>query len=70
MTGESEDCLVLELEDERLQREYEEEKKKRKERQRIFDDIGVVATMLAITLLAVLVVIIKFLIVHTKVFLF
>lgn len=67
MTPDNEDSIFLELEDERQQREYEEEKKKRKERQRMFDDIGVMVTMLAITLLAVLVVIIKFLIVHTKV---
>ena len=66
MTPDNDDSIVLELEDERQQREYEEEKKKRKDRQRMFDDIGVMVTMLAITLLAVLV-IIKFLIVHTKV---
>ena len=67
MTPDNDDSIVLELEDERQQREYEEEKKKRKDRQRMFDDIGVMVTMLAITFLAVLVVIIKFLIVHTKV---
>ena len=50
-----------------MQREQDEEKKKRKERQRMLDDIGVMVTMLAITLLAVLVVVIKFIIVHSEV---
>ena len=59
--------MGLEVESESMQREQEEEKKKRKERQRMFEDIRVVATMMIITLIACLVVLIKFIIIHTEV---
>ena len=61
------DSFSLDLENERIQRELDEEKKKRKERQRIFDDIGVMVAMFTITLFAVFVVVIKVIILHTEV---
>ena len=66
MTEET-DSFSLDLESERIQRELDEEKKKRKERQRIFDDIGVMVAMFTITLFAVFVVVIKVIIFHTEV---
>ena len=66
MTEET-DSFSLDLENERIQRELDEEKKRRKERQRIFDDIGVMVAMLVITLFAVFVVVIKVIILHTEV---
>ena len=67
MAEEEEQYIGLDMESESMQREQEEEKKKRKERQRMFEDIRVVATMMAITLIACLVVLIKFFIIPTEV---
>ena len=63
-----ESYIILEVENEKTQKEIDEEIKKKKEKQRFLDDVGVMVAMVSITLIAVVVVLIKVLIVHTEVF--
>merc|ERR1712141_541379 len=58
--------LILEVETEKTQKELDEEIKRKKEKQRFLDDVGVLTAMVTITLIAVLVVLIKVLIVHSE----
>ena len=62
-----ESYIILEVENEKTQKEIDEEIKRKKEKQRFLDDVGVMVAMISITLIAVLVVVMKVLIVHTEV---
>ena len=63
----TENTFILDIENEKTQKEIDEEIKRKKEKQRFFDDVGVLVAMITITLIAVIVVVIKVLIVHTEV---
>ena len=63
----TENIFILDIENEKTQKEIDEEIKRKKEKQRFFDDVGVLVAMITITLIAVIVVVIKVLIVHTEV---
>ena len=67
MTEDHERDHILEVETEKTQKEIDEEIKRKKEKQRFLDDVGVLTAMVSITLIAVLVVLIKVLIVHSEV---
>ena len=67
MTEDHERDFILEVETEKTQKEIDEEIKRKKEKQRFLDDVGVLTAMVTITLIAVLVVLIKVLIVHSEV---
>ena len=67
MAEDIEEHFILEVENEKTQKEIDEEIKRKKEKQRFLDDVGVMVAMISITLIAVLVVVIKVLIVHTEV---
>ena len=67
MTEDHERQFILEVETEKTQKEIDEEIKRKKEKQRFLDDVGVLTAMVTITLIAVLVVLIKVLIVHSEV---
>ena len=67
MAEDHERDLILEVETEKTQKEIDEEIKRKKEKQRFLDDVGVLTAMVSITLIAVLVVLIKVLIVHSEV---
>ena len=67
MTEDHERQFIIEVETEKTQKEIDEEIKRKKEKQRFLDDVGVLTAMVAITFIAVLVVLIKVLIVHSEV---
>lgn len=50
----------------KTQKEIDDEIKKKKEKQKFFDDVGVIVAMVSITLIAVIVVIIKVILVHSE----
>lgn len=67
MTKVTENNFILDVENDKTQKEIDEEVKRKKAKQRFFDDVGVLVAMISITLIAVIVVVIKVLIVHTEV---